>query len=495
MPIRQQRLHKIEFIQLKGLSNFELDLETHNVTGIFGINGSGKSTILHALLSIYKPSDQDLLRKNYKFSNFTPTTHSRWIGSLFNITYSYRQDQIEFLQQTREYSKAVSRWKPRYEYRPERNVYFLGIETCVPAIETEKISSLITLTTTGLNDPLSNTIRQRANFIMNRQYQEYNIHDNNARGRRYLGVRFNNTSYSSLSMGAGEQRIFKILDTLYKAEMHSLIIIDELDLTLHTDALNRLITVIVERATERNLQVIFTSHREEISKRMDINIRHIYQTGTGTFCFNSTNPDCISRLTGTQVRPLEIFVEDDLSELIVQKITEELNIVRFCSIKRFGAASNSFSLAAGMLLKGENLTDIGVFLDGDIYRTTQEKNTQMEKHLSGNEANAVHRRANALSCIRQFALPDNTTPEQFINTALRDLNDGSEVCNAALGINGVLDKHEYIYRIVTTLGYQEKLVGLAKVVDKLSITPGWHDYTNPIREWLANRTAALNLNP
>jgi hypothetical protein len=295
-------------------------------------------------------------------------------------------------------------------------------------------------------------------------------------------------------MGAGEQRVFKILEVVFNAPDYSMIIIDEIDLTLHTDALNRLVNVLVARATAKNLQIIFSSHREELTTRTDINIRHIHQTDTATLCFNETNPDCLTRLTGSRIRPLEIFVEDDLGEIIARKVTEELQIARHCAIKRFGSASNSFTLGAGMFLKGENLDNLSIFIDGDLYRTAAEKDAQMKKYFSGNEQDAVQRRNAALSCIREFSLPPATSPEQFINNALQQLNDGSEVCNAANAVQAVQDRHQYVDAILNALGYEDKIQGLTKVVDKLATTPVWINYTNSLRIWLTARMLALHLN-
>jgi ABC-type lipoprotein export system ATPase subunit len=492
MAISQQKLNKITFTQLKSLNSLVLNLEPNSVTGIFGVNGSGKSSIIYALICLYKPSESNPTRKNFKFSQFfTHTTHTKYIGSSFEILHSYRQDLTVYNSVSRAYSKG-DRWGPRYENRPERDVYFIDISSCVPEIEIQKSSSIIRFNTANLVDALSNEVRQNAAVVMNRQYDEYNNHQ--AWNKNFIGVRHNGIHYSSLAMGAGEQRVFKILDTVFRAERYSLIIIDEIDLTLHTDSLNRLITILINRANERNLQIIFSSHREEITKRTDINLRHIHQIGLQTFCFNETNPDCISRLTGQQIRPLEIFVEDDLSEAIVQKVIEELNIRRHCSIKRFGSIDNSFSLATGLFLKGENLDNILILLDGDLYKIPAQKMTQMEKFFSGTEVNAVMNRTQALTCIRQYTIPTAETPEQFINRNLREINDNSEIVLAASQINAVINKHDFVNQIITILGYQDKTIGLNKVVDKLATSIIWNDYTDEVRIWLNDRIIALTLN-
>ena len=55
-------------------------------------------------------------------------------------------------------------------------------------------------------------------------------------------------------MGAGEQRLVKILTTVFHAEPYSLILIDEIDLLLHCNARKRLIRKLSELAERKNLQ-------------------------------------------------------------------------------------------------------------------------------------------------------------------------------------------------------------------------------------------------
>lgn len=113
MAINQQRLHSINYSELKNLRNFMLDLEPNNVTGIFGINGSGKSSLIYSILSLFKPSQSDPNRFNFKFSQFfTHTSHTKYEGSSFEITHSYRENLNVFNNLKRSYSKS-DRWKPK----------------------------------------------------------------------------------------------------------------------------------------------------------------------------------------------------------------------------------------------------------------------------------------------------------------------------------------------------------------------------------------------
>ena len=118
----------------------------------------------------------------------------------------------------------------------------------------------------------------------------------------------------------------------------------------------------------------------------------------------------------------------------------------------------------------------------------------MQKFFSGTEPNAILNRTTALACIKQLILPTTTAPEVFINNAIRQLADNTEVTNAALSINAATDKHDFVNRIITSLGYQDKSQGLIKVIDKLATTTEWTAYTQELRDWLNERITTLNLN-
>ena len=79
--------------------------------------------------------------ENYKFSDFfLPNTDATWNGSSLSLCYSYKDNasgeshNIE----DREYKKTQVRWTPRYSNRFKREVYYIGIDKCVPMIESEK---------------------------------------------------------------------------------------------------------------------------------------------------------------------------------------------------------------------------------------------------------------------------------------------------------------------------------------------------------------------
>lgn len=492
MAVSQQVIHSMKVQNLKNLIDLEISFDSSPITAILGPNGNGKSTILHALACAFSPSQEG---ENYKFSwFFLPNTDALWNGSEMSIVHSYRDGQNEYNNVPREYKKTQVRWTPRYANRPLRDVFYIGIDKCVPMIEAEKKQAKINYSTQVVNEEVINTILEKASIVLNRRYASYHVHK--ASGKEFIGVQVDGLRYSALSMSAGEQKVFYILEKVFRAKKYSLILIDELDLLLHDQAMKKLIEVILERAMDKNLQVIFTTHRESVLELEDkINIRHIVCRPGKTLCFNETKPDAINRLTGVQPRPIEVFVEDDLASTIVKKVAARLRLAKYVTTSRYGAAINCFTAVGGLLLGGEPCENSLFMLDGDVYRTDDEKRTSINRVLTGHDENVVVARETALSAIKQFTLPVDTKPEKYLHsliTAIDETDDEEkkEIIEAAKEIVVVDEDHKYVNDIIHRLGW-ERATGLSKIIDLVAETDEWPTYTKDLNEWLESKSAEL----
>jgi ABC-type lipoprotein export system ATPase subunit len=492
----QQKVIRLDFDSLKNLKSFSIDFNSKSLTAILGPNGCGKSTIIHDLACCYQPIDETK-SINYRFSYFfPPTTDSTWQGSRFPMTHSYRVGEKEYEEVQTKYEKQADRWKPIYKRRPSRYVSFIGIKTCVPKIEDESKQSLIQYSTQPLSDELSLKVKEAASFVMNRDSTNYNIHE--ATGRKYIGVEYEDKRYSSLSMGAGEQRIFFILTELLKAPKYSLILIDEIDILLHDDALSRLLKVLIDRADDKNLQIIFTTHAHLVINFSDrINIRHISQTVEKTLCFKETKPDSIYRLTGKQDRSLEVFVEDDLAKAIVKKICGELGLSKYVSIKEYGAVDNCFTVLAGMLLNNDKNIDNMLFvIDGDVYKTSEDQRQRMKSALTGTTPRFKEMRDKALDYICKFIIDNDFQPEKFLHSLIVTLprqnsEEYNEIINVAKDIYITDDSHKYIDFIIERMDY-ERAVGLKVITDVIALSDRWHDFVVEVKDWLISKKEQIN---
>ncbi|MDR3543670.1 MAG: AAA family ATPase [Desulfosporosinus sp.] len=478
-------LRSIYFESLKGLKDFELKF-TKPLTAIMGINGSGKTTILHALACVYRPERNG---QNNKFSNFfIPNPHSVWEGSKLRIR--YRQGEITKSGmkriRTREYYKRTSRWAPDYSTRPIRDTFYLGIDSCLPEIEKQKKYTYFHYTTEELDDRISKKIIEKASYILNKDYFILTKHETGKRS--LIGVRTTTgLIYSSLSMGTGEQRVIKILDTIFNAPNYSMVLIDEIDLLLHVNALKKLLIVLNKEAIRKNLQIIFTTHSLLMNEINEVDIRYIEITPTKTLVYDSINTGMIYSITGNQKKPIKIFVEDTLSQSIIRHIAKEQNIMTKIHIGLFGAAHNAFTLAASFILRGEDSENVLIVIDGDEYRNDEDKMSQIKKTLTGTEADIESRQNDAFSLISQFELPDIIKPEKFIHEILiSPYNDACEIVNIAREIRAVDDNHSYIYDIVTRIGDSYDVV-MKDIMNIVAQSEKWDRYTHKIRCWLTTR--------
>lgn len=482
----KQKLVKIHVDNLKGIKNLDISFDK-NLTAIMGVNGSGKSTIIHALACVYKPHKAD---EDYKFSFFfTPNPDSSWRNSKFSITYWDENSQKEY---TRDYRKNADRWAPRYTERPQRDTYFIGIETCVPEIEKERQTSYIDYKTSLANDRNANKIIESAAYILNKKYDQLNYHK--TKKKELLGVHTeDDMKYSSLSMGAGEQRVLRILKTIYGANTYSLILIDEIDVLLHVMALKRLISVLSKVAKQRNLQIIFTTHSMEMSNLQDlVDIRYLQPLKEKTMVYDAITPDIVYELSEKVEQSLKIYVEDLLAETIVNVIAEDLGIARSVKVVNIGAAGNAFVLAASFVLKQEDTANILILLDGDVYRSSSEKCEAIKKVLSGTEKDHVDKIERAVTLIRQLSLPEKTKPEKFIFDMLIEMDNKNEIVEIARRQNAVSDSHQWLDNLVTRMGRSEEII-LYKIINLVSEHERWEGYIKEVRDWLIHQREIFRL--
>ncbi|XXD10031.1 AAA family ATPase [Klebsiella sp. R445] len=495
----RQKLVSIKIDKLKNIDNLDsLTFTPHQVTAILGANCVGKSSLLHALASSFRPDRNDLSETHKMSEYFKPNPHALWSGTRFYLTYSYVERNnldAEVVVTDAVSEKRSTRWSPRQESKPYRSVFFIGIYTSTPTLEyinyiknkSRTGSQQVKYVTTLLTDADSINIRNKTGFVFNRAYTEIYKHTIQKWNEVVYGLGINGVTYSQVSMGAGEQRIIKMLKVLYEAPEYSLILIDELDLLLHEDAFQRLLQVVVDISRSRNLQVIFTTHREGVLKKSDrINIRYIYKTGAQTLCMQQITHDAMLALTGILERPLSLFVEDDFSARIIKKICQQLGVVRYVDISEFGTAQNAFSLTAGLIMTGKDKDMILSIIDGDVYSTSLEKQDQIAKVINGTDARSREWRGDLFSRIQQYELPAGEKPEQFVRNCILRLNPAElngiqlDIYNSLDRVQAVLNSHDYVNAIQPHYPESTEVI-IKDVIELFATTPEWLEFVRPVR--------------
>lgn len=218
------------------------------------------------------------------------------------------------------------------------------------------------------------------------------------------------------------------------------------------------------------------------------------RTPDKTLCFNESNSECLESMTGDIQRPIEVYVEDKLAKTMVSQVAKELGISKRVVVKQYGSCANAFVASCGIHMLNIPLEHKLFVLDGDLYRTEDDRMSQLMKFYSGTEHNKEAKRKEVLQHISQFNLPEGSQPEQYVHDILvKNIGDKkSEIVELAENIIAPDNPHEYIDKIIDGLGDDEN-VGLYRIIDEFATHPEWYEYTEPIRQWLINEKKALAL--
>lgn len=220
-----------------------------------------------------------------------------------------------------------------------------------------------------------------------------------------------------------------------------------------------------------------------------VNIRHVVSLNNRSYCFDETKPDAINRLTGEQVKPIEIYVEDDVASAIARKICSSLQASRYVKIYMFGAAINAFTLLSSSLIRNEDISNKIYILDGDEYNTPAKKAAALDRVLTGTEERTRQLKVEGEGKVIQFNLPENLKPEVYLHHLITTIpvdgleNDALEIIEVANNIQYEMDSHSYITNIINRLGL-DRASGLAKTIDLASKHPEWNNYVQSVSDWL-----------
>jgi hypothetical protein len=203
-------------------------------------------------------------------------------------------------------------------------------------------------------------------------------------------------------------------------------------------------------------------------------------------------------LTGERVRPLEIFVEDILAETIVNYVAAGLGVLRSVNVIKFGAATNCYTVAAGLLLAGQDCSHSLFVQDGDLYRSEEQKNTMIDAKCSGRDERAQLTREMMIGLIVDLNLPENTSPERYLHKLVSELDASAlsqrekEIQSLASEIVVPNNTHDFVDAVSKALG-GEPAVQLDHIVQLASRHDEWENYVESVRGWLTAKKSELGL--
>jgi hypothetical protein len=307
---------------------------------------------------------------------------------------------------------------------------------------------------------------------MGRKYEEADVMSSSRYSVRRCKA---GSSYSSFNMGAGEDVLIELLYTLQECPAGSLVVIEEIELGLHPEALVRLAHHLQEIILEKKIQVVVSTHSQHFIDNVPRVARVLIQKANSrhTVIEGPTTRFAYGLISGQLEPELHVYCEDTFAEtLIRQSLPGELR--QRVHVVPVGSKTELVKQAVFHLRAGHKQHLLLVW-DGDV--TPHEIRTWMKNECNGQYASFESR-------INLASLPGGCPPEKWVVEAL-NCEDGFRLLGDELrqtpastaelleGLRSLQDVHDVGHQLgkQTNLSAHESSLALARAAARLPFSP------------------------
>ena len=354
-----RRLEWIEIWGLRGWSGQRVEFP-FPIVAIVGENGSGKSTLLQAAACVYRAEGQ---RQRRYASEFFPDT--AW-DEIRDATVRCGYIEGDFHREN-SIRKPTTRWLGNVE-RPTRAVEYIDLSRIQPVLARVGYAKIAKTRHKEASAKSFNSQQvQRLSAVMGRTYDAAKMALTDIDEKREVPVISKATTpYSGFHQGSGETTVVELLQA--DLPRYGLVLIDEIELSLHPRAQRRLMRDLANKCREREVQIILTTHSPYILEELPFEARlYILETQNTKSIVLGVSPQfAMTKMDDDRHPECDVYVEDVAAKIFLEEILafHAKEMFPRCQIVPFGAASVGYAL--GQMVANKRFPRPScVFLDGD----------------------------------------------------------------------------------------------------------------------------------
>lgn len=361
----------LKSVAVNGVRGLSASIEfSWPITAIAGTNGSGKTTLLQLCSAAYAGQQGGRIYKIGDWVRAALGEETPAFSEGSSVSFSFWNDHPTV---SIPYQKDRTRWGYPRHGNPVRNVDFFGITTFAPRIERRDRlhvfrSKLEVKGTTKFNADLLESI----STVLGVPYPEGNMHQVGLPKADWSDllpqVKRGKHVYGEPHMGAGEQKVIRLIQALEALEPRSLVLLEEPEITLHSDAQRGLAWYLMSLSRRKGHQVLIATHSEDLFETLPSEARVLLaRTKAGVTVVPRPPAIAAAReLSGIAKTNKDlILVEDLVGRTFLCEILRRFDkkLLANCSIVPVGNTNDVYRMVGRF--RGEGVRAIGV-RDPDI---------------------------------------------------------------------------------------------------------------------------------
>jgi predicted ATPase len=353
----------LEWLEIKDIRGWKEQRIPFNfpIVAIVGENGSGKSTVLQSAACAYQGNDDHDV--TWFPSEFFPETAWDSLQDV-RIRYGYKEGASHTDGSIR---KPTTRWLGQPD-RLKRRVIYIDLSRLQPVgtrVGYARIAKNKHLEASS--KPFSDSQVARLSQIMGREYDDAKMALSDLDQNREIPVLSKlGNHYSGFHQGSGETTVAELL--MAQLPQYGLVLIDEIESSLHPRAQRRLIRDLATAARDRECQIIISTHSPYVLEELPLPARiYILETANRKEIATGVSPQfAMTKMDDENHPECELYVEDERAVVWLGEILSfhAKDIFIRCSRIPYGAANLGVALGQ-IVAAGRFPRPTVVFLDGD----------------------------------------------------------------------------------------------------------------------------------